>query len=33
MAFMVFGSIPIILITTYWPGLALFLPRLIMGVE
>jgi len=33
MVFMVFGSIPIILITTYWPGLALFLPRLIMGIE
>lgn len=31
--FMVFGSIPVILITTYWPGLALFLPRLIMGIE
>jgi tripartite ATP-independent transporter DctM subunit len=32
-AFMIFGSIPVILITTYWPGLALFLPRLIMGIE
>jgi len=31
--FMVFGSLPVILITTYWPGLALFLPRLIMGIE
>lgn len=31
--FMVFGSIPVILITTYWPDLALFLPRLIMGIE
>jgi TRAP-type C4-dicarboxylate transport system permease large subunit len=31
--FMVFGSLPVILLTTYWPGLALFLPRLIMGVE
>lgn len=32
-AFMVFGSLPVIIITTYWPGLALFLPRLIMGIE
>jgi hypothetical protein len=31
--FMVCGSIPVILITTYWPDLALFLPRLIMKVE
>jgi C4-dicarboxylate transporter DctM subunit len=26
--FMVFGSLPVVLITTYWPDLALFLPRL-----
>ncbi len=31
--FMIFGSLPVIIITTYWPGLALFLPRLIMGIE
>jgi TRAP-type C4-dicarboxylate transport system permease large subunit len=28
--FMVFGSLPVVLITTYWPDLSLFLPRLIM---
>lgn len=28
--FMVCGSLPVVLITTYWPGLSLFLPRLIM---
>ena len=27
--FMVFGSVPVVLITTYWPDLALFLPRLV----
>ncbi len=27
--FMVFGSLPVVLITTYWPDLALFLPRLV----
>jgi len=27
--FMVFGSVPVVLITTYWPNLALFLPRLV----
>jgi len=26
--FMVFGSLPVVFITTYWPDLALFLPRL-----
>ncbi|MBI5166525.1 MAG: TRAP transporter large permease [candidate division NC10 bacterium] len=31
--FMVFGSLPVVIITTYWPGLSLFLPRLIMGIE
>jgi len=30
--FMVFGCLPMVLITTYWPDLSLFLPRLIMGV-
>jgi len=28
--FMVFGALPVVLITTYWPDLSLFLPRLIM---
>lgn len=28
--FMVFGSLPVVFITTYWPGLSLFLPRLLM---
>lgn len=31
--FMVFGSLPVVIVTTYWPGLSLFLPRLIMGIE
>jgi C4-dicarboxylate transporter DctM subunit len=31
--FMIFGSIPIVLLTTYVPGLSLFLPRLIMGIK
>jgi len=30
---MIFGCLPMVLITTYWPDLSLFLPRLIMGVE
>ena len=30
--FMIFGCLPMVLITTYWPDLSLFLPRLIMGV-
>ena len=33
LTFMVFGSLPVVLITTYWPGLSLFLPRLILGIE
>jgi len=28
--FILFGSLPVVLITTYWPDLALFLPRLVM---
>jgi tripartite ATP-independent transporter DctM subunit len=28
--FMVFGAVPVVLVTTYWPDLSLFLPRLIM---
>lgn len=28
--FMIFGSLPVVLITTYWPDLSLFLPRLLM---
>lgn len=28
--FMVFGALPVVLITTYWPDLSLFLPRLLM---
>ena len=31
--FIVFGFLPIILITTYVPNLSLFLPRLIMGIK
>jgi tripartite ATP-independent transporter DctM subunit len=31
--FMVFGSLPVVIVTTYWPDLALFLPRLLMGIE
>ena len=30
LVFMVFGALPVVLLTTYWPGLSLFLPRLIM---
>lgn len=30
LVFMVFGALPVVLITTYWPDLALFLPRLLM---
>jgi len=28
--FMAFGALPVVLVTTYWPALSLFLPRLIM---
>lgn len=31
--FMFVGCLPMVLITTYWPGLSLFLPRLIMGID
>jgi len=30
LVFMVFGALPVVLITTYWPDLSLFLPRLIL---
>lgn len=30
LVFMVCGALPVVLITTYWPDLSLFLPRLIM---
>ena len=30
LVFMVFGALPVVLITTYWPDLSLFLPRLLM---
>ena len=30
LTFMVFGALPVVLVTTYWPDLSLFLPRLIM---
>ena len=30
LVFMVFGALPVVLVTTYWPDLSLFLPRLIM---
>ncbi len=32
MIFMTFGNLPVVIITTYWPDLSLFLPRLIMGI-
>lgn len=28
--FMIFGALPVVFITTYWPDLSLFLPRLLM---
>jgi len=31
--FLLCGSLPVVLITTYWPDLALFLPRLVMGIN
>jgi tripartite ATP-independent transporter DctM subunit len=31
--FMIFGSLPVVIVTTYWPDLPLFLPRLIMGIQ
>ncbi len=31
--FMIFGNIPIIILTTYFPGLSMWLPRLLMGVK
>jgi C4-dicarboxylate transporter DctM subunit len=31
--YLLFGSLPVMLITTYWPGLSLFLPRLILGIK
>ncbi|MBA7602527.1 C4-dicarboxylate TRAP transporter large permease protein DctM [subsurface metagenome] len=33
LTFMFFGCLPVVLVTTYWADLSLFLPRLIMGVE
>lgn len=31
--FLIFGSLPVVLITTYFPDLSLFLPRLILGIK
>ncbi|HPK42669.1 MAG TPA: TRAP transporter large permease [Synergistales bacterium] len=31
--FMIFAQVPVILLTTYIPGLAMWLPRLVMGVQ
>lgn len=31
--FMIFGNLPIIILTTYFPGLSLWLPRLVMGIK
>jgi len=31
--FLLCGSLPVVLITTYWPDFALFLPRLILGIR
>jgi hypothetical protein len=28
--FMIFGAVPVVLITTYWPDLSLWLPTLVM---
>ncbi len=33
LVFMLLGNLPVIILTTYWPGLSMFLPRLIMGVK
>lgn len=30
LVFMVFGALPVVIITTYWPDLSLFLPRLLL---
>ncbi len=30
LVFMVFGALPVVIVTTYWPGLSLFLPRLLL---
>jgi TRAP-type C4-dicarboxylate transport system permease large subunit len=30
LVFMVFGALPVVLVTTYWPALSLFLPNLIL---
>lgn len=30
LVFMVFGALPVVIITTYWPDLSLFLPRLML---
>lgn len=31
--FMFVGCLPMVLVTTYWPDLSLFLPRLVMGID
>ncbi len=31
--FMIFAQVPVIILTTYIPGLSMWLPRLIMGVQ
>ncbi|MGD0624630.1 MAG: TRAP transporter large permease [Thermodesulfobacteriota bacterium] len=31
--YLLFGSLPVVLITTYWPDLSLFLPRLILEIK
>ena len=33
LTFMLFGNIPVIILTTYFPGLSMWLPRLLMGVK
>jgi len=30
---MIFAQVPVILLTTYIPGLSMWLPRLVMGVQ
>jgi C4-dicarboxylate transporter, DctM subunit len=32
-AFMIFGNLPVVIVTTYFPDLSLFLPRLILGIK
>ncbi|MCD6362607.1 MAG: TRAP transporter large permease subunit, partial [Synergistetes bacterium] len=33
LVFMLFGNVPVIILTTYFPSLSMFLPRLILGIR